>query len=255
MTSGCAYLWPHNEVMPLSEREIIFENSRHLMAEQKFAKAESLLQSLVAKPESYSDVLYDNSLWSLSLVFEKGGYPEKAILSLKQLLDRRHEEVSRFKILTSLMKNYFRVGNRDEALNYKKIIDLENPKFRINADAVYLDLLQTLNLNFDYLILEELDYVAQVQKYLLFVMEQKTAKSNQHATELLISIYERTFQLLKKDNLSEEFKTKILVMLLDNLHRFHNYKLDDLDSNTKTIAKFTSFSQKLEKQITDWLHQ
>ncbi len=252
--TSCAFFWG-TKIKTLDEREITFEKAKALVAAEKYNLAEPLLLSLVAEPESSLDALYDQSLWRLSLVYEKMGYPEKAILALSQLSGRAHYDITRFRILISLMKNYYLVGNPNEALRLKAIIDLENPKFRLNADAAYLDILQTLNLNYDLHISQELDYVAEVQKYLLFVMEQKQSKSNQHATELLISIYQRAFDQTKNDKLSLEFKGKILISLLDNLHRFENYRLDDLNASAKTVGKFAAFSEKLQKQITERLHQ
>lgn len=253
--SGCAFFLKSPATTPLTEREIIFNNAKVFMTEEQFVKAEPLFLSLVAEPEVNGDLLYNYSLWNLSLVFEKIGSPEKSILFLNQLLIRQPSTISRFKILASLMKNYFRVGNTLEALRYKKLLDAENPNLRMDPDVVYLDLLQTLNLNFDHLILEELAYVSEIQKYLLFVMEQKESKSSEQAATLLISIYEKAYALTLKDSFTQEFKEKILMALLDNLNQFNNYKLDDLNINLKTVAKVSYFSEKLKKQITDRFYQ
>ena len=135
------------------------------------------------------------------------------------------------------------------------MLDDEKPRTTIQTNVLYVTLQQTLNLNYDQLILEELDYVGEAQKYLLYVMEQNQSELNQVATELLISIYQRAYAQTKKDSLQADFKEKILVSLLDKLILFESYKLNDLNINLQTVAKFSKFSEKLEKQITDRLHQ
>ena len=170
-------------------------------------------------------------------------------------MNRQTEHVLPFKLKAALMKNYFRVGNKIVALKYKKMLDDEKPRATIQTNVLYVTLQQTLNLNYDQLILEELDYVGEAQKYLLYVMEQNQSELNQVATELLISIYQRAYAQTKKDSLQADFKEKILVSLLDKLRLFESYKLNDLNINLQTVAKFSKFSEKLEKQITDRLHQ
>ncbi len=253
--TGCALFSKGEALKATTEREAQFAKAKTLMATERFVEAEPLFLNLVAEPESNVDSIYDESLWSLSLVFEKQGQPEKSIFSLKQLQARKPIHISRFKILASLMKNYFRVGNEVEAFRYKKILDTDYPKFKLNADDIYINLLQTLSLNYDQLILHELEYVAEVQKYLLFVMEQSSAKSNEHATDLLISIYQKTYDLSLKNSLNHEFKSKIMATLIDNLNRFENYKVNEVSTKSKTVARFSIFSNKLKKQITDWFHQ
>lgn len=254
LTTSCALL-NNSDAEPLNQRQQIFEKGKALLANDQFAKAEPFFLNLTAEPEEKSDLIYDMSLWNISLIYEKLGLPEKSILALNLLVDRQTEHVLPFKIKAALMKNYFCVGNKIVAIKYKKMLDDEKPRATLATNVLYVTLQQTLNLNYDQLILEELDYVGEAQKYLLYVMEQNQSELNQAATELLISIYERAYALTKKDSLRTEFKEKILISLLDKLRLFETYKLNDLNINLKTVAKFSKFSEKLEKQITDRLHQ
>ncbi len=254
LTTSCS-LFGNSDAQPLSQRQQIFEKGKALMANDQYAKAEPFFLSLTAEPEEKSDLIYDLSLWNISLIYEKLGLPEKSILALNLLLNRQTEHVLAFKLKAALMKNYFRVGNKIVALKYKKMLDDEKPRATIQTNVLYVALQQTLNLNYDQLILEELDYVGEAQKYLLYVMEQNQSELNQVATELLISIYQRAYAQTKKDSLQADFKEKILVSMLDKLRLFESYKLNDLNINLQTVAKFSKFSEKLEKQITDRLHQ
>lgn len=251
--SGCA-LFNNSEVV-VNEREVLFEKATALLQAEKYTKAEPLFLSLTAEPTAELDPIYDLSLWNISLIYDKLALPEKAILALDLLRERKSTYILEFTINAALMKNYFLVGNKLVALKYKKLLDQENPKTSISADILYVNLVKILNLNYDQLVLQELDYVGEIQKYLLFVMEQNDSNTNRQATELLISIYQQSYALTKKDSLQIDFKKKILISLLDKLRSFNLYKLNDLNINLKTVSKFSNFAENLEKQITDRLHQ
>ncbi|MBC7754826.1 MAG: hypothetical protein H7Z71_11350, partial [Moraxellaceae bacterium] len=94
-----------------------------------------------------------------------------------------------------------------------------------------------------------------IQKYLLFVMEDPTSKSNEHAADLLTSIYQKTYNLVQKDSLNQEFKNRIMVALIDNLNRFETYIVNDVSTGSTTVNRFALFSKKLKKQTTDWFHR
>ena len=251
--SGCAFF--NNSEVVLNEREVIFEKANVLLQAEQYAKAEPLFLSLTAEPAAKLDPIYDLSLWNISLIYDKFALPEKAILALDLLRERKSTYILEFTVNAALMKNYFLVGNKLVALKYKKLLDDENPKTSISADILYSNLRQTLNLNYDQLVLQELDYIGEIQKYLLFVMEQNESSTNQQATENLISIYQQSYARTEKDSLKNDFKKEILISLLDKLRKFNLYKLNDLNINLKTVSKFSIFAEKLEKQITDRLHQ
>ncbi|MBC7464545.1 MAG: hypothetical protein H7256_01010 [Bdellovibrio sp.] len=238
---------------PLTEREVLYEKGNALLMAHEYAKAEVLFLSLTGQHMQKPDAPYDMSLWNLSTIYDKNGFAERSILILLPLLDS--EYVSQFKIKAALMKNYFLLGNSTEALKYKKMLDAENPKMTVAANALYYDLVETLDLNYDHLLLEELQYVGEIQKYLIFVMEQNESKKNEKVTELLTSIYDAAYAMLAKDSVNPEFKKKIAISLLNNLRRFELLKLNDLNINQKTVSKFTLYADKKQKQITDWLHQ
>ena len=160
---GCAF-FNNSEVVP-NEREVMFEKANVLLQADQYAKAEPLFLSLTAEPTAKLDPIYDLSLWNISLIYDKFALPEKAILALDLLRERKSTYVLEFTVNAALMKNYFLVGNKLVALKYKKLLDDENPKTSISADILYSNLRQTLNLNFDQLVLQELDYIGEIQKY------------------------------------------------------------------------------------------
>lgn len=241
-----------NQPRPLTEREMIFEKGRALLLAHDYDKAQDLFLSLTGQHMPDPDVIYDQSIWNLAVIYEKN-FPEKTILLLSQLSNSNY--VSSFKVNALLMKTYFRVDNPKQALKYKKALDSVNPKIHLSASTLYYDLLETLDLNYDHLLLQELQYVSEIQKYLIFIMEQNDSAKNEKVTELLTAIYEKTYALLEKDTVSAPFKQQIAVALLNNLRRFDILKINDLNVNMKTIAKFSVYSEQKQKQITDWLHQ
>ncbi|MFZ3229855.1 MAG: hypothetical protein WA160_06600 [Pseudobdellovibrio sp.] len=256
LLSGCALTTTHRlDVKPLTEREVVFEKAKALVLAREFSKAEGLFLNLTATSEENKDSIYAISLWNLSLISEKNNEPEKAILILHQLNNSHLNTVSRFKIHASLMKNYFRVSNSTEALKYKKILDDENQKDKFAVADLYRDLVETLDLNFDRSVIAELDYVNEIQKYLLYIMEQNEFLKNEKTTDLLISIYETSYALLLNEKLNHDFKEKIAIAMLNNMRHFELLKLNDLNVNLKTVSKFSNFADTKQKQITDWLHQ
>ncbi len=239
----------------IDPRKDLFQKGISHMVNEKYDLAQPIFLKLTAEPELKSDLIYDLSLWNISLTYEKLGLPEKAILALNLLMDRNTPHVLPFKLKAALMKNYYRVGNNLVAQRFKKMLDDEKPKATLSTETLFLALRQTLNLNYDHLILEELNYVGEAQKYVLYVMEQNTSELNETATDLLISIYQQSYALTTTDKLQDSFKEKILISLLDKLRLFNSYKLNDLNINLKTVTKFSNFSEKMEKQITDRLHR
>lgn len=238
---------------PLTEREMLYEKGNALLLAHEYSKAEVLFLSLTGQHMQNPDAPYDMSLWSLSTIYDKNGFPERSVLILLPLL--KSEYISQFKVKAALMKNYFLLNNPTEAMKYKKMLDAENPKMTVAANALYYDLIETLDLNYDHLLLQELDYVGEIQKYLIFVMEQNESKKNEKVTELLTSIYDKSYEMLAKDSVNPEFKKKIAISLLNNLRRFDLLKLNDLNINPKTVSKFSLYAEKKQKQITGWLHQ
>ena len=48
---------------------------------------------------------------------------------------------------------------------------------------------------------------------------------------------------------------RIAESLLDVLRKFDQYKLNDLNLDMKTVAHFSVYADKKQKQIVDWLYK
>ena len=239
----------------MTQREYAYEKGKALFDAQEYEYALPFFLKISKQPASLKDSLYEKSLYNLSVIFEKMGSPEKALLTLQELKKTNQATISLFRIQLAEMKNNFRVSNDFKAIEVRKQIDESQPLVRYSIDSIYDDLVETTILNYDRLILEELDFIAEIQKYFVYVMESNAAPSNAKATDLLISICDKAYTLLDQETLKPEFRRKIAESLLDLLRRFDRYKIDDLNINLKTISKFSIYSEKKQKQITDWLHK
>lgn len=253
--SSCAFFEKKAEVKIQTPRELNFEKAVNFFKEKEFNSALQLFQKISQQSESANDRIYDHSLWYLSILYEKSNLPEKSLLALQELETRRSSVIPLLKIHFSQMKNHYRVSNEYQALEVKKLIDANQPLLRNNISTIFSYLIDTTDLNYDHLVIEELQYIGQLQKYFIYVIESSQAPQNEQATDLLISIYEHFFTVLKNKNLNFEFRKKISIALIDQLRLFDRYKIDDLNVNLKTMAKFSNYSEKKQQTLTNWLYQ
>lgn len=254
LISSCSLFEKKSEIKELTPREANFEKAVTFFNEKNFNNALPLFQKISQQSEAKVDRVYDLTLWYLSVIYEKTNMPEKALLTLKELTLRNSTIVPSLKVRFSQMKNHFRVSNEYQALEVKKLIDSNQPLLRNDIETIYSYLFETTDLNYDHLAVEELQFVGQLQKYFIYVMESSQSPENAQATELLISIYDNFFKILKNNKLNFNFRKKIAIALIDQLRLFDRYKIDDLNVNLMTIAKFSNYSEKKQKLLTDWLY-
>lgn len=253
--SSCTLFETKPEVKVQSPREINFEKAVALFKDKEFNSALPIFQKISQQSESSQDRIYDLSLWYLSVLYEKSNLPEKALLALKELESRKTSAIPLLKIHFAQMKNHYRVSNEYQALEIKKLIDANQPLLRNSISTIFSYLVDSTELNYDHLVIEELQFVGQMQKYFIYVIESSQAPQNEQATDLLISIYEQFFKVLKNNKLNFEFRKKISITLIDQLRLFDRYKIDDLNVNMKTMAKFSRYSEKKQQTLTNWLYQ
>lgn len=253
--ASCSLFSSREAAKPLSEREYIFEKGNALFSAEEYEYSLPFFLKISRQNANEKDDLYERSLWNLSVVYEKTGSPEKAILALQELKKFNQSTYSLFRIQLAEMKNDFRINNDSQAYLVRTQIDQSRPLDQYSLSDIYADLVSTTTLNYDRLILEELKFMSEAQKYFVYVMESKPSPINAEATDLLIAVSDRTYRLLSKETLDLQFRRKIAESLLDFLRRFDRYKIDDLNLNLNTISKFSLYSAKTQKLITEWLHK
>ena len=234
----------------LTERDITFQKGLALVNQDHYAEAAPFFLKISQNSEGPDDETYSQSVWQLSQIYEEFGHYEKAVLALIELENRNAAKVSLLSVRFSLIKNYIRLGNRTKAAEIKNKL-----LFNDSIKSLYTSLDETTHFKYDHSMIEELQYLGEIQRYFIFVMESKQGPMNEAATSKLIYFYETFLHLLNKDSLNLVLKKTIAIELLEQLRKFELYKLNEINLNPNTIAKFSNFSAEKQKFITDWLHQ
>ena len=254
--AGCALLDEEVAVVHKpTEREQMFADAEAFFKTNNFEAAKPLYFRLSRNVDDVLDPIYDQSLWRLVKIYEKNDESEKALLTLDELSIRKSSTIPLNKIRFSQMKNNFRVTNFFQAKEIKKELDREYKNKTLSLDEIYEYLIETTELVYDQRLLEELMFLGEVQKYFVFVMESSMSPENEELTERLINTYEHFFAALKRDALSSELKKKLSISLLDQLHKFDQYRIENSVPNEKTITRFSNYSDKKQKILSESFRQ
>ncbi len=235
----------------LTEREQMFASAEDFYARGDFESAKTLYFRLSRNVSGKYDAVYDQSLWRLVKIYEKSDESEKALLSLDELSIRKSSTISANKIKFAQMKNNFRVANLYQANIIKKEIDEAYRTEALDLEEVFEILIDSTDLTYDHRMLEELLFLGEIQKYFVFVMESQLAPENEQLTDHLIKNYEHFFSLLKRSNLSLEFKKKLSISLLDQLRKFDRYKIDGDGTGAETLLRFLNYSEPKQKILIE----
>jgi tetratricopeptide (TPR) repeat protein len=254
---SCASLHtkPPEEPVRLTDREVDYQKGLALSNTGKFAESIPFLLKVTQTEQGPNDEIYKSALWYLAVNYEKTGEFGKAILSLREIEERKPVILSEFAVKTALVKNYIRVENKPLAMKIQKEIDESYPPRTYSVDEIYKVLEENTDFNYDHLLIEELQFLGELQKYFIFVMESPNDEFNKKATDLLISLYTGFLKKLNNDTLNPDFKRNLCIELLDQLRKFDAYKLRTGNVNPDTISKFSQFSEEKQKYLTDWLHR
>ena len=255
--SSCQNLSLPRESEPprLTEREVVFQKGLALFENDKFVESAGFFLKVTQTNLGPDDEVYNASLWKLAAIYEKMGEYEKAVLALLELEKRRPLSTPLFRIQLALEKNYIRLENKDLAFKIGQEVDKSNPAQQYSLQDIYVALEENSNFNYDHLIIEELQFLGQIQKYFIYVMESPEAPLNQKATELLIHIYDGFFAKFNSPSASYQFKRSLSIELLEQLRKFDFYKLSSININPYTISKFSNYNNEKQKFLTDWLHR
>ncbi|MBC7740645.1 MAG: hypothetical protein H7061_00510, partial [Bdellovibrionaceae bacterium] len=83
--TSCTHATPQAEVRPITEREFQFEKGIRHLENEEYEKAQPYFLNISVAPTNSADQFQEKALWNLSIIFEKLGQPEKALLTLQQL--------------------------------------------------------------------------------------------------------------------------------------------------------------------------
>lgn len=250
--SSCAFFDEKSLLpRPFTEREQMFARAENFFSKGDFESAKNLYFRLSRNVSGRYDAIYDQSLWRLVKIYEKSDESEKALLSLDELSIRKSSTISDNKIKFAQMKNNFRVANYYQANIIKKEIDEAYRSGALDLEELFEILMESTDLTYEHRMLEELMFLGEVQKYFVFIMESELSPENDQLTDQLIKNYEHFFSLLKRSNMSADFKKKLSISLVDQLRKFDRYKLDNNDSNPETLLRFSNYSEPKQKILIE----
>lgn len=250
--TSCAFFREKSSLpRALTEREQMFASAEDFYAKGNFESAKTLYFRLSRNVSGKYDSVYDQSLWRLVKIYEKSDESEKALLTLDELSIRKSSTISINKIKFAQMKNNFRVANLYQANIIKKEIDEAYRSEALDAEELFEILIDSTDLSYDHHMLEELLFLGTIQKYFVFVMESQLAPENEQLTDHLIKSYEHFFSLLKRSNLSADFKKKLSISLVDQLRKFDRYKIDSDGTNAETLLRFSNYSEPKQKILIE----
>lgn len=256
ISSGCTYF--QEEVVTVkepTEREKLFYSAEKYFINNQDELAKPIYFKITRNNDGAFDPIYDKSLWRLVQIYEKDDESAKALLTLDELDKRTSSTIPKSKIRFSQIKNHFRVTNYYQAERIRKELDQQYRDRTMSLYEVYESLLDTTDLTYDHHMLEELKFLGEVQKYFVFVMESGMSPENERLTDRLIQNYDRFFATLKSPTTSDEFKRQLSIALLDQLRKFDIYQMNDDSANPKTMKRFSEYSEKQQKKLTESLHQ
>lgn len=250
---SCSLMPSKNEPTRLTLREENYEKGAALLKIYKYKEASLFFTKVIENPPELNDSTYDLSLWNMAIIHEKYGQPDQALLALNELALRSSTAVSQFKIQLAQMKNYFRVANPNQARLIRLHLDEQKLFIKYDPQDLFEDINEVVTLNYDYSILDELDFIGEIQKYFLYVMEESNEVTSQKALHTLIGLMDSFIISMQKDYFNTEIKQKIAIRLLDQFQNFDNLKMDSF-SKKSAVAEYTTYSAKKQKYLIDWLY-
>jgi hypothetical protein len=238
-----------------SEREKQFNTAEKYFFSNNDEAAKPLYFKITRNTDSTFDTIYDKSLWRLVRIYEKADEPDKALLILDELDKKGTRSIPKIKIQFSQIKNHFVVTNSYQAESIRKKLDQQYRDQSLSQYELYEGLIDSTELAYSKHILEELKFLGEIQKFFIFVMESNMSPENERLTERLIQNYDKFFAALNNAQASSEFKKELSISLLDQLRKFDQYKIDDSNSNPKTMLRFTKYSEKQQKKLIESLNK
>lgn len=249
----------------------LFFSGCALFGEASSQSGENVVAAQVEAREQ-AFVTSNQSLWQLTQTYEKNGEYEKALLVLEELAEmstskdatkeptkktteQESKVISKNRINFSQIKNHFLLNNFDQGREVKREIDADYKSKRITLNELYKNLIEITKFNYDVNLLEELEFLGEVQKYFIFVMESSLGPENEQLAGHLINNYELFFSALKRSYLSSDFKKKLSISLINQLQKFDQYIMDDYNSDSQAVSKFQDYSRKQQKILRESFYQ
>jgi hypothetical protein len=235
------------------ERLNLFDLAEGKLKEEKLAEALELYLKITREAHNTKDIVYDKSLLRIAEIYEKTDQSEKSILALEELNLRNTPLLDPASKLVLLMKNHYRVTNYHQADQLRSELNQLYKARKIGLTEIYKALFYQTDLYYDRHILDESEFVGNLQKFFVYVMESDMTEEAEKLTDLLIHYYNGFLNKLDSPQLSGELKKKLIISLLDQFGKFDRYKLTDTRDEVSQLQRFSSFAEQQQRKLTERL--
>lgn len=228
-----------------------FERGKYLVSISEYEQAEPYLIKTVTR----EDDNYDESVLLLGKVYDQTALPERAILNLRDFLQRgQGSEIEVMQAKALLLKNLAKVKYPIEHADDKKLITrmmtLKGPNLRPALEA----LRWTLDFNCGVYCVEEVLYLKEIQLQLLYAVETDPTLYKR-VFDVLTSRYDYFETFLKESKMDLEYRKKVGQGLYDALQKLKSSHLENSTLGSVKTAELISYLEAYQKRIERWLYE
>lgn len=249
--SSCALIqWLNSDSAEVIVEDPVFEKAEALVFASECEKAIPLLQTVLNK----NDKNYPLALLYMGRSYDQTAEPEKAILSLQELVKYEIDSMTELKARALLLKNYSKVG-ADIFVNPEKtkIYDLA---MNHEGDSIVIleNLKWALEFRCDQFCVAEINFLKEIQLQLVYIIE-KDEVSAERAAETLKTKYYFFKHFLSKEYLKPSVRKEMAVALLESYKRLEQSQLAIPSAGAVRTAKLVNDLTLLSKDIESWLYR
>lgn len=228
-----------------------YERGKYLVSISEYEKAEPfLIQSVVREDGNYSE-----SVLLLGRIYDQTSLPERAILNLRDYLQRGNgTELQTMQAKGLLIKNLAKVKVPVENIEEKKYITRIMTSRGQDLRPAVEALRSTLDFNCGIYCVEETIYLKEIQMQLIYAVENDPTLYKR-VFDVLTSRYDFFETFLKDSHLDLEFRKKIGQGLYDALQKLKSSHLESGTMGSVKTAELISYLEAYQKRIERWLYE
>lgn len=228
-----------------------FTQGKKLVLNSEYEKAEPhLIRTVVQEDHNYAEAVF-----LLGQIYDQTAQPEKAILNLRDYLNR--ESGAPLDVLLAkalLLKNLAKVNSSIESADEKRYIARVITSRNEDTSKALDSLLKTFKFNCGVYCVEEVNYLREIQVQLLYAIETAPELSKK-AAESLISSYSYFESALKDPKIDLEYRKKIGFALYEALQKLKSLHLETSSLGSVKTAELIRYLEASQKKIESWLYE
>lgn len=228
-----------------------FEQGKYFVSISEYEKAEPFLLKTAVR----EDQNYDEAVVLLAKIYDQTAQPEKAILNLRDFLQRGSGtplDIMQAKAL--LLKNLTKVKAPIENADEKKYITRIMTDKSQDTPKALENLRWTLDFNCGVYCVEEVNYLKEIQVQLLYAVETDP-KLYKRVFDILTSRYDYFEASLKDLKMDLEYRKKIAQGLYEALQKLKSSHLETGTLGSVKTAELISYLEAYQKRIERWLYE